>query len=124
VESNSIKGEGDLCVLLNQNFFLDPLSSKDDKAFLTSLESIYHIENLNMKGPAGLSIRGLLYRNYPGEWETGRRLDQGGGYEVIKTFSTKPCRKTLDDVFYRDSDVRDRNLSLLDRLKKQIPRFD
>jgi hypothetical protein len=87
---NRARGEG-LLVLINQNFFLGPLSSCDLKAWFESIETIYRLENLNVKGPVGLSIRGLLYRKYPEDWSMGRRLDQGG-YELIETLSSNPSR--------------------------------
>ena len=91
IESSRLKENGDLILLINQNFFLNPLSCRDSKKFVESLESIYHIENLNMKGPRGLSIRGLLYRRFPEPWMVARRLDSGE-YEVIQTYPTRPTR--------------------------------
>ena len=49
-----------------------------------------------------------------------RRLD-GGGYVTIGTFEARPIRQELDALFFEDSQQRDRGLSFLDRLKKQLP---
>lgn len=119
---NAEKENGSLIVLINQNFYTDPFTPSNAKDFISSIETIYQIENLNVKGTAGLSVRGLLYRRFPEDWSVGRRLDEGG-YERIAVMARKPSRKELDDFFYTDSLERDKNLSLLDRLKKQIPRF-
>jgi hypothetical protein len=37
---------------------------------------------------------------------------------VLETFESKPARKELDTLFFKDSEVRDKSLSLFDRLKK------
>ena len=52
-------------VIINQQFFLDPLSKNDSKNFLSSAEIIYRLESLNMRGPGALPVRGILYRQYP-----------------------------------------------------------
>ena len=91
IESSQIKETGDLMLLINENFFLGPFSSRDNRKFVESLDSVYHIENLNMKGPRGLSIRGLLYRRFPEPWVVGRRLDNGE-YEVIRSCEMRPSR--------------------------------
>ena len=52
-------------VIINQQFFLDPLSKNDSKNFLSSAEIIYRLESLNMRGPGALPVRGILYRQFP-----------------------------------------------------------
>lgn len=52
-------------VIINQQFFLDPLSKDESKNFLSSAEIIYRLESLNMRGPGALPVRGILYRQYP-----------------------------------------------------------
>jgi hypothetical protein len=37
---------------------------------------------------------------------------------VIGRFAAKPPRKELEDLFFKDSEERDKNLSFIDRLKK------
>ena len=77
-----------------------------------------------MKGPKALPIRGVLYRKYPNDFQVGRRSENSsGGYFLLNSFKEKPSTEVLDDLFYQDSDIRDKNLSFLDRLKKQIPNF-
>lgn len=111
-----------LVVLINQNFFLDPLSSDKSKDFLSSATISYRLEKLNMRGPSGLSVRGILYREYPNDFLTARRLDNGY-YTLLAASKTLPTNKELNRIFYDDSVVRDNGLSLLDRLKKSIPNF-
>lgn len=110
--------------MINHQFFLDPLSKQDSKDFLASAVVAYQLENLNMRGPGALPVRGLVYRIYPYPFQVARRLDQGG-YEVIAVYDEErlPAREELEKVFYVDSEVRDKNLSMIDRLKKQVPNF-
>ena len=111
-----------LVILINQNFFLDPLSSDRSKDFLSSATVAYRLEKLNMRGPSGLSIRGILYREYPSDFLIARRLDNGY-YTLLASSKTLPSINALNKIFYDDSVVRDKGLSLIDRLKKSIPNF-
>jgi Domain of unknown function (DUF1995) len=52
-------------ILVNQQFFLDPLSKGESKDFLVSAQVVYRLESLNMRGPGALPVRGVLYRQYP-----------------------------------------------------------
>ena len=54
--------------------------------------------------------------------QAARRLDKGG-YVLLNTYPTKPLRDELETLYMEDSKIRDKNLSLLDRLKKQVPNF-
>lgn len=54
-----------ILVIVNQQFFLDPLSNQQSKDFLNGIQSGYILESLNMKGPGALPVRGILYRQYP-----------------------------------------------------------
>ena len=54
-----------LLVLVNQQLFLDPLSSRQSKAFLASAVPVYVLENISSRGPGALPVRGLVYRQYP-----------------------------------------------------------
>jgi hypothetical protein len=58
-------------VIINQQFFLDPLSKDESKSFLSSAEIVYRLESLNMRGPGALPVRGLLYRQYPKNFKVG-----------------------------------------------------
>lgn len=109
-------------VLVIPQFFLDPFSKEEAKQFVQSVETIYSMKSLLLKGPNALAVRGLLYRKYPGDFQLARRLDDGS-YVVLKSMSTNPSQKELDDLFYKDSEVRDKSLSFFDRLKTQIPNF-
>lgn len=52
-----------------------------------------------------------------------RRLDRGG-YVLLKEFDeVLPSRQELDQIFFDDSAERDKSLSFLDRIKKQVPNF-
>lgn len=42
---------------------------------------------------------------------------------LLDSYSTKPQRDELEKLYMDDSKVRDKNLSMLDRLKKQVPNF-
>ena len=85
----------------------------------------YVLDSLYMKGQLALPVRGLLYRKYPGDYMVGRRLDGpiAGEYVVIATYPTRPSRAQLEIDFFEDSRERDKDLSLVDRLKKVIPNF-
>lgn len=109
-------------VLVNQQFFLDPLSRQVDKDFLETVETVYKLETVYSKGPSALPVRGIIMRKYPRPFQIGRRLDQGG-YVELKTYEKEPLRPVIDKLFFEDSEIRDKNLSLLDRLKKQVPNF-
>jgi hypothetical protein len=37
---------------------------------------------------------------------------------VLKTFATKPPQDQLEVLFFKDSEVRDKELSFFDRLKR------
>jgi len=111
-----------IIVLVNNQIFLDPLSRDKSKAFLSSLQVCYRLQNLNMRGPGALPVRGLEYRNYPDPFKFGRRLDKGG-YEVICSSDHALSQVEVEKLFFEDSKVRDRALSFLDRLKKQVPNF-
>jgi hypothetical protein len=54
--------------------------------------------------------------------QIGRRLDQGG-YALIAALDELPPRAELEALFYADSVNRDKDLTFLDRLKKQVPNF-
>ena len=108
--------------VVNQQFFLDPMSKGESKTFLKEAVVVYRLESLNMKGPGALPVRGVLYRQYPHQFKAARRLD-GGGYVVLKSFDTLPTRDELERLFFDDSKERDKSLTFLDRLKKQIPRL-
>jgi len=101
-----------LVVLVNQNFFLDPLSSDKSKDFLSSATVAYRLEKLNMRGPGGLSVRGILYREYPSDFLIARRLDNGY-YTLLATSKILPLINELNKIYYDDSVVRDKELSLM-----------
>lgn len=42
---------------------------------------------------------------------------------LLKAYDTRPLRSELETLYMDDSKIRDRNLSMLDRLKKQVPNF-
>ena len=75
-----------------------------------------------MRGPNLLPLRGLLYRKYPDNFKVARRLDSGE-YVLLKSYKHKPSREELEILFFEDSKERDKYLSFLDRLKRQIPNF-
>jgi len=110
-----------LAIIIPQ-FFLDPLSNDEVREFVGSIETIYSINTMQMKGPGAMSIRGLLYRKYPGDFKLARRLEDGK-YIILKTLSSKPSQSEMEEVFYNDSIERDKNLSFFDRIKTQIPSF-
>lgn len=109
-----------IIALVNQQFFLDPLSKESSKKFLSSLQHSYLIENLLLRGPGAMPVRGLLFRQFPSQYKAGRRLDQGG-YVLLKTYDTKPTRAELEELFFEDSKIRDKDLSFFERLRRQIP---
>jgi hypothetical protein len=85
--------------------------------YIHTYTQAYLLQSLNMKGPGLLPIKGVLLRAYPGPFITARKIDQGGR-EIIGKFDKKPERKFLDDLFFQDSEVRDKDLSFFDRIKK------
>ena len=93
INSNIDLDNGKLFVLINQNFFIDPLTAATSKTFVNSLDTVYKLENINAKGVGGLSVRGLLYGKYPGDISIARRLDVGG-YEVIGSTSGSDRKST------------------------------
>lgn len=58
-----------IVVLINQQFFLDPMSKTESKEFLAAACMVYQMEQLNMRGPGALPIRGLLYRKFPDNFQ-------------------------------------------------------
>ena len=38
--------------------------------------------------------------------------------QILKTFDSKPPQKDMEALFFKDSEIRDKDLSLFDRLKK------
>jgi hypothetical protein len=113
-----------ILALINQQLFLDPMSKQSTKDFLQSAITVYQLEQLNMRGPGALPVRGIAYRQYPGPFLLCRRLDVGG-YVLLKEYEgdRMPPRNELEELFMEDSKVRDKDLTLLDRLKKQVPNF-
>ena len=73
INANSIASSADdmiykttgVLVIVNQQFFLDPLSNQQSKDFLNDIPTGYVLESLNMRGPGALPVRGILYRQYP-----------------------------------------------------------
>jgi hypothetical protein len=113
----SMREEGTSIVLLNHQFFLDTFSSSDSKQFIESATVVYQLQSLNMKGGGLLPIKGVLKRQYPSPFIAARKLDQGQ-YVELGRFETKPARSDLDKLFLKDSEERDKSLSLWDRLKR------
>lgn len=112
-----------IIVLVNPQIFLDPMSVDTSKGFMASAETIYSLVQLNLKGLSGyLPVRGILFREYPGPYLAGRRLD-AGGYTELQRYATKPPRAVLDELFMEDSRVRDRDLTFAQRLQKLAPNF-
>jgi len=109
-------------VVVIPQFFLDPFSKEEAKQFVQSIETVYALNSLQMRGPSAMAIRGLLYRKYPGDFQIARRLEDGS-YVVLETRPSQPTQKELGAIFYRDSESRDRNLSFFDRIRTQIPKF-
>jgi hypothetical protein len=111
-----------ILVIVNNQFFLDPLSSDESKSFLSSGNDVYKLEQLNMKGPGALPCRGILFRQYPNSYVTARRLDNGD-YIILDNFKDKPQRSQLEEIFFEDSKVRDASMSFTDKLKRFVPNF-
>jgi len=114
---------GTCFALLNQQIFIDMMSSQDAKDFASSLFAAYVLESLNVKGPNALPVRGLLYRQFPGDWLAARRLEGDAGYVVLASWAERPPREEIERVFFDDSVQRDKNLTFLQRLQKQVPNF-
>ena len=112
-----MQADGATLVLLNHQFFLDTFSSAESKEFIESATVAYQLQSLNMKGAGLLPIKGVLKREYPAPFIAARRLDQGG-YVELSRYDAKPARAALDALFARDSEERDKGLSLWDRLKR------
>ena len=118
------RSQDDIVVLANQQFFLDPLSNPESREFLDSAEVVYKLEQLNMRGPAALPCRGVLYRQFPGPYIAARRLDgAAGGYVVLAKYTDSPSRKELEDLFMEDSKERDKGLSFQQRIQRMIPQL-
>ena len=111
-----------ILVIVNNQFFLDPLSSDESKSFLSSGNDVYKLEQLNMKGPGFVPCRGILFRQYPNSYVTARRLDNGD-YIILDNFKDKPQRSQLEEIFFDDSEIRDSSLSFIDKLKRFVPNF-
>lgn len=116
--------DSSILAIVNQQFFLDPMSKQESKDFQEAAEVCYILENLNMRGPGAMPVRGLVYRKYPGPFQYCRRLD-GGGYVLLKEVfdGQMPPRDELEELFFNDSKERDKDLSFVDRLKRQVPNF-
>ena len=118
--------EGGVVVVVNPQFFLDPLSSKGSKEFVASATTVFELTQLNMRGEAlggALPVRGIISREFPNKFVTARRLD-GGGYVLLREWDAKPSRAEMETVFLEDSKIRDAQLSLVDKLRKLVPRVD
>lgn len=111
-----------LLVLVNPQFFLDPFSKAETKQFVESISTIYQLQSLSLKGPGAIPIKGILYRKFPEPFKAVRKLTDGS-YITLALFDTKPSQATLDKVFYDDSKVRDKDVSFIDRLRRQIGSF-
>lgn len=121
-ERISWSGSSERVIIVNNKFFLDPLSKDESKKFLANAQIAYKLEQLNMRGPNALPCRGLLFRKFPGSFKAARRLD-GGGYVVLAEYQELPDRATLETLFMEDSAVRDKNLSLQQRMMRMIPQL-
>ena len=121
-EKLSWSGSSDVVVMVNNKFFLDPLSKDESKEFLDNAAIAYKLEQLNMRGPNALPCRGVLFRKYPGPFKAARRLD-GGGYVVLAEYSEAPDRASLEDLFMEDSIERDKNLTMQQRMMRMIPQL-
>ena len=56
-------------ILVNPQFFLNPLSKEESRKFVESISDCYLLSSLAMKGPGALPIRGLLYRKFPSPFQ-------------------------------------------------------
>jgi hypothetical protein len=118
--------ENGVVIVVNPQFFLDPLSSKGSKEFVASATTVFELTQLNMRGEAlggALPVRGIISREFPNKFVTARRLD-GGGYVLLREWDTRPSRAEMETVFLEDSKIRDAQLSLVDKLRKLVPRVD
>lgn len=112
-------------VMVNPQFFLDPMSKEESKSFLRGCSTVYELTSLNMRGDglAGtMPVRGILVREYPGKYRVGRRLD-AGGYVLLGSYNEKPERRELEVLFMDDSKSRDKDLTLQEKLQKLVPNF-
>ena len=69
ISDDSMNKSSSILVIVNQQFFLDPLSDTDSQSFLSDINYGYLLETLNMKGPGALPVRGLLSRDYPNPYK-------------------------------------------------------
>lgn len=86
-------------VIINQQFFLDPLSKDESKNFLSSAEIVYRLESLNMRGPGALPVRGILYRQYPNLYKVNSCLVQVRLAVRVASYSDEPliCICSVND---------------------------
>ena len=122
------RNDNDVIVLVNQQFFSGQNFNEDTVSmeFINSkTEMVYQYEVQNQKGPGTppLPIRGLLYRKYPDDYIVTRKLDNGDQVILQQYKEKPPAREELERLFFDDSEERDKDLSLIDRLKKQIPKI-
>ena len=125
---NMQRNENDVIVLVNQQFFSGQNFNEDTALFdfiNSKTEIVYQYEVQNQRGPGTppLPIRGLLYRKYPEDYIVTRKLDNGDQVILQQYKDKAPTRDQLEKLFFDDSEERDRDLSLIDRLKKQIPKI-
>ena len=124
---NMQQDDNDIIVLVNQQFFSGQNINEDVALFdfiNSKTEVAYQYEVQNQRGPGTppLPIRGLLYRRYPDDFIVTRKLDNGDQV-ILNSYKHKPpTREELEKIFFEDSEERDKGLSLIDRLKKQIPK--
>mmetsp|Transcript_34936 Transcript_34936/g.69831 ORF Transcript_34936/g.69831 Transcript_34936/m.69831 type:complete len:314 (+) Transcript_34936:31-972(+) len=109
--------ETNTLVLINHQFFLDEFSAEATQSFIDSCTIVYFLQSLSMKGPGLLPVKGYMLRQYPDPFKVARRTDEGGK-QVLDTYAEKPARAVLDDLFYKDSEERDKDLGLFERLKR------
>ena len=125
---NMQRDDNDIIVLVNQQFFSGQNINEDVALFdfiNSKTEVAYQYEVQNQRGPGTppLPIRGLLYRRYPDDFIVTRKLDNGDQV-ILNSYKDKPpAREELEKIFFEDSEERDKDLSLIDRLKKQIPKI-
>ena len=125
---NMQRNENDVIVLVNQQFFSGQNFNEDTALFdfiNSKTEIVYQYEVQNQRGPGTppLPVRGLLYRKYPEDYIVTRKLDNGDQVILQQYKDRAPTRDQLEKLFFDDSEERDRDLSLIDRLKKQIPKI-